>query len=57
MRALLGLGIRTFIELGPGTVLKGLMRRIEPAAEVVSVQSLKDVQALEAKVGAQSTCS
>ena len=57
MRALLGLGIRTFVELGPGTVLKGLMRRIEPEAEVVSVQSLKDVQALEARVGAQSACS
>lgn len=57
MRVLLSLGIRTFVELGPGTVLKGLMRRIEPAAEVVSVQSLKDLQALEAKVGASSPCS
>jgi len=57
MRALLGLGIRTFIELGPGTVLKGLMRRIEPEAEVLSVQSVKDLQALEAKVGEQSACN
>ena len=46
MRYLLGLGIRTFIEIGPGTVLKGLMRRIEPEAEVLNLQTAKDVRAL-----------
>ncbi|MBI4227647.1 MAG: ACP S-malonyltransferase [Candidatus Omnitrophica bacterium] len=51
MRYLLGLGIRTFLELGPGAVLKGLMRRIEPAAEVLSVQSLNDLRALDTRVG------
>lgn len=50
MRYLLGLGIRTFLELGAGTVLKGLMRRIEPTAEVLSVQTAQDVRALEAQV-------
>lgn len=46
MRTLLQLGIRTFFEIGPGTVLKGLMRRIEPTAEVISVQSAADIKAL-----------
>lgn len=57
MRYLLGLGIRTFVELGPGTVLKGLLRRIEPSAEVLSVQSVKDLHALEVKVGEQPACN
>lgn len=54
MRYLLGLGIRTFLELGSGTVLKGLMRKIEPAAEVISIGSVKDLHALDAKVGEAS---
>lgn len=46
MRTLLGLGIRTFGELAPGTVLKGLLKRIEPSAEVVSIQTPVDIKAL-----------
>ncbi len=30
-------GIDTFVELGPGRVLSGLMRRIRRAAEVISI--------------------
>jgi len=57
MRDLLGLGIRTFVEFGPGTVLKGLLRRIEPAAEVLTVQTARDVQALGDQVNANPSCS
>ena len=46
MQYLLSLGIRTFVEIGPGTVLKGLMRKIEPTAEVVNIQTTADVTAL-----------
>lgn len=54
MRYLLGLGVRTFLELGAGTVLKGLMRKIDPTAEVLTVSSVDDLKALEAKVGETS---
>lgn len=46
MRYLLGLGLRTFVEIGPGTVLKGLLRRIEPEAQVVNIQTAQDIRAL-----------
>ncbi|HUT75874.1 MAG TPA: ACP S-malonyltransferase [Armatimonadota bacterium] len=36
VRRLLSLGLRRFYEVGPGNVLAGLVRRIEPAAEVVA---------------------
>ena len=37
MRHLLGMGIREFAEIGPGKVLAGLMKRIEPAATVKNI--------------------
>lgn len=40
-------GITKFIELGPGKVLKGLARRIDPALEVVSVEKIKDLGGLK----------
>jgi [acyl-carrier-protein] S-malonyltransferase len=39
-------GVRRFLELGPGTVLAGLIRRTLPEAEVSSVGTLEQVQAL-----------
>jgi len=50
VRYLLRLGVRTFVEVGPGAVLKALLRRIEPSAEAISVQTAKDVQTLAEKV-------
>lgn len=46
MRGLLSRGFRTFLELGPGEVLAGLMRRIAPAANVVSVSRPSDLAKL-----------
>jgi [acyl-carrier-protein] S-malonyltransferase len=37
MRRLLSEGFRRFVELGPGTVLAGFMKRIDPAARVLFV--------------------
>jgi [acyl-carrier-protein] S-malonyltransferase len=37
MRTMLDGGVRRFIELGPGSVLAGLMKRIEREAEVISL--------------------
>lgn len=43
MRFILAEGVKKFIEFGPGKVLKGLMRRIEPAAEVINIEKREDV--------------
>ncbi|MGB9722836.1 MAG: ACP S-malonyltransferase [Chloroflexia bacterium] len=39
-------GVRRFLEIGPGTVLAGLVRRTLPEAKVQSVGTLAQVQAL-----------
>ncbi|MDD5020304.1 MAG: ACP S-malonyltransferase [Candidatus Omnitrophica bacterium] len=46
MRYLLENGVSDFYEVGPGNVLKGLMRKIEPGASVISAGSWEDMKAL-----------
>jgi [acyl-carrier-protein] S-malonyltransferase len=41
--ALRDLGARTFIEVGPGSVLSGLIRRIDKSLSAVSVSSPEDI--------------
>jgi [acyl-carrier-protein] S-malonyltransferase len=43
MRYILSQGIKDFIEFGPGRVLKGLMRRIDPGADVVNIEHKEDI--------------
>ncbi len=43
MRFLLQKGIDTFFEIGPGSVLKGLMKKIEPSAKVLSIGKETDI--------------
>ena len=43
MRILLQKGIDTFFEIGPGFVLKGLMKKIEPNAKVLSIGKGTDI--------------
>ncbi len=40
-------GIRRFIELGPGRILKGLAKRIDPSLEVFSFEKLVDLEVIE----------
>ncbi len=40
-----GAGVTTYIELGPGQVLTGLIRRIVPGAQLVSISSMADIEA------------
>ncbi|TAJ27613.1 MAG: [acyl-carrier-protein] S-malonyltransferase [Nitrospirae bacterium] len=40
-----GLGVTTFIEVGPGTVLAGLIKRIVPDAAILNVQDPKSLEA------------
>ncbi|MFA5176728.1 MAG: ACP S-malonyltransferase [Candidatus Omnitrophota bacterium] len=43
MRFILGKGITQFYEFGPGKVLKGLMRKIDPAVQVTNIEKSADI--------------
>ena len=43
MRFILAQGVTKFIEFGPGKVLKGLMRKIDPTAQVVNIEKAEDI--------------
>lgn len=47
MRLMLSGGIDKFFEFGPGKVLKGLMRRIDEKAGVISIEKKEDILSLE----------
>jgi [acyl-carrier-protein] S-malonyltransferase len=38
VRALVGAGAGTFVEVGPGKVLSGLMKQIDPAQKALNVE-------------------
>ncbi len=42
MRYIIAQGVTTFIEFSPGKVLKGLLRKIDPAVEAVSLSGIED---------------
>jgi len=46
MRIILSSGINKFYEFGPGKVLRGLMRRIEPQAQVTNIEKKEDILVL-----------
>lgn len=46
MRLLISDGVDTFVELGSGTVLAGLMKRIAPSARTFSVQDMASLKAV-----------
>lgn len=56
MRYLLAQGFTKFIELGPGTVLSGFMKRIERDARMLNVADLASLEAAVNGLTAQSTC-
>ncbi|MFH0935292.1 MAG: ACP S-malonyltransferase [Candidatus Omnitrophota bacterium] len=45
MKFILSQGVSKFFEFGPGKVLKGLMRRIDSNAEVISIEKKEDILA------------
>ena len=47
IRYLAGQGIKRFIEVGPGKVLSGLLRRIDPALESYNVETPADIAAVK----------
>ena len=47
MKFIISQGVSSFIEFGPGKVLRGLMRRIEPNAQVISIEKKDDILGLQ----------
>ena len=54
VRRLIAEGVRTFIEVGPGTVLAGLVKKIDRSVAVVSTEDPAAVSALDPKALAGS---
>jgi [acyl-carrier-protein] S-malonyltransferase len=48
MRRLASAGVRAYVEVGPGTVLSGLVRKIQRDARVANLESPGDLEAVEA---------
>jgi len=46
-RGLIANGVRTFVEIGPGNVLSGLVKRIDRSVETISVNSLASLKKVE----------
>jgi [acyl-carrier-protein] S-malonyltransferase len=44
VRRLIADGARTFVELGPGTVLAGLIRKIDPAVTTMSIENVQGLK-------------
>jgi [acyl-carrier-protein] S-malonyltransferase len=40
-------GVRTFVEVGPGNVLSGLVKRIDKGVKAVSVNNLESLNKVE----------
>jgi [acyl-carrier-protein] S-malonyltransferase len=51
IKAMAAMGINTFVEVGPGTVLTGLIRRIVPEAVTMNVNDPKSLDATRAALG------
>jgi [acyl-carrier-protein] S-malonyltransferase len=39
-------GVTTYYEIGPGTVLSGLIKRISPDAQTINISGVEDIAAL-----------
>ena len=50
IRAVAASGIDTFIEIGPGQTLKGLLKKIDPSLKVLNIGSAKDFQDLNGPI-------
>ena len=48
VKVMAAMGVKTFVEVGPGTVLSGLIKRILPDAETLNVNDPKSLEAARA---------
>jgi [acyl-carrier-protein] S-malonyltransferase len=49
-RELVGQGVTTFVEVGPGSVLTGLLKRIDSSVQSLPVNDLASLDAATAKL-------
>jgi len=50
-RVMIGGGVTTFVEVGPGNVLSGLLKRIDSSVKAISVNDLKSLDAATSQLG------
>jgi [acyl-carrier-protein] S-malonyltransferase len=48
-------GVRAYVEVGPGAVLSGLVKKIDRAARVIAFESPEQLAAVVAAIAAEST--
>ena len=48
---MIGGGVTTFVEVGPGNVLSGLLKRIDSSVKAISVNDLKSLDAAANELG------
>jgi [acyl-carrier-protein] S-malonyltransferase len=51
VKAMAAMGVMTFVEVGPGAVLSGLIKRIVPDAVTLNVNDPKSLEATRAAFG------
>lgn len=51
VQQMIGMGVRRFVEVGPGTVLTGLIKRIDSSVELINVSDVPSIEAFMAKMG------
>jgi len=55
VKALVGAGAEVFVEAGPGKVLSGLMKQIDPAQKALNVEDVASLEKALAELGAART--
>jgi [acyl-carrier-protein] S-malonyltransferase len=49
VQKMVSMGVRHFVEIGPGSVLTGLIKRIDPTVELLNVSNVASIEAFVAK--------
>jgi [acyl-carrier-protein] S-malonyltransferase len=49
---MVSMGVRRFVEIGPGSVLTGLIKRIDPSVELMNVSDVPSLEAFVEKISA-----
>lgn len=52
VQKMIAMGVRRFVEIGPGNVLAGLIKRIDPSVDLINVSDVPSIEAFVAKVTA-----
>lgn len=49
VQRMISMGVRRFVEIGPGSVLTGLIKRIDPSVELINVSDVPSIEAFVEK--------